>query len=183
MPTHWGFPESILTTKQKEEQATLVSWGELAFDNMTSRITNDISEVLSEKDSRSTEVSQEESKPRFLIAAEHEARRLGKTVTEVLDGDKRRVITSEYPGMNCLDIADVERFASDRFLEPSQELHVLECEFCHSLIDSFSGNWSGVVHNLLEETRAELYRVASEESDSSFVSNKLAMIFGSGSKK
>ena len=80
----------------------------------------------------------ESSEPRFMIAARRKAERLGKTVEEVLEDDLEAMRNSNYPGPDCLNPGEADRYLSQQYSPEQNKLvedHLEKCEGCKSLIE------------------------------------------------
>jgi hypothetical protein len=81
---------------------------------------------------------EDSAEPRFLKAARDRAERLGSTPEEVLRQDVERLMASRYPGPDCLEPEEVERFAAGGVLGEDDVLHVAGCGACQSLLQVLS---------------------------------------------
>lgn len=90
------------------------------------------------------------AKPQFLLAAEEEAARTGKTADEVLRADMDRMMNPEYPGLLCMNTEEAARIVKEgrvaqgrdsvlEVLETAVRLaHVEDCPFCNGLVELIS---------------------------------------------
>jgi len=78
-----------------------------------------------------------DAKPLFLQEAERRAAREGRTVEDVLAGDRERLRSNRYPGPGCLDPEDVQGLLVGTVPEGRQEEllgHVEGCDHCAALL-------------------------------------------------
>lgn len=91
------------------------------------------------------ELKAREQTPRFLDSARARARRLGRSVEQILDS---RIVADgglAYPTPECLDPFEVELFLQDN-LPPDRKEHVRNCADCDALIEAARPDEEVILH-------------------------------------
>src|SRR6266566_4343835 len=81
---------------------------------------------------------EDSDEPRFLRAARARAAHQRTTYEDVLRQDLERLRASRYPGLECLEPDEVERFAAGVGLSEDRLQHVGGCDACKDLLQALS---------------------------------------------
>lgn len=77
---------------------------------------------------------QAEEPPRWLALAERHARARGQSLQEFLEEDARRLRESPYPGPDCLQPFEVERYVREGVLPEGRLEHLRDCAMCAEVV-------------------------------------------------
>lgn len=95
---------------------------------------------------------------RLEAIAARRAARLGKSVTQMLAEDRGALRHLAYPGLECLNPQEIERFIEDLDLPSERLLHLDACPMCMALLEAAQPTENGLAHFLEQRRRIDAAR-------------------------
>src|SRR2546422_2596065 len=77
-----------------------------------------------------------QKKSMFFKEMEGLARELGRDVGDLLAEYRESVRSAEYPGPDCLEPHEIERYVHENELPAEREEHVLACSWCGTAVEA-----------------------------------------------